>query len=201
MQKSAKELHNKPRGWKEKEIWLTAWSLLKFGTNIVSVMRKLCAQVSRRLSALCGMCAWEIKLMCNMRQNTPIAFPKIVQWCTNLGFLTGIADIKKVRMNSRWVSDAQSQTIVTGMGFYVLYGLGMNCVTLWRAKATMWKTMGSIVVQAWWKSVMKDRGIGQDWCLVCQWVQYCCIHRLLPLGLFCTGLCICSAVCWSRMAL
>ena len=45
MQKRANELYNKTRIEKEKEIWLTAYSLLKSVMNIVSMLRKMCAQV------------------------------------------------------------------------------------------------------------------------------------------------------------
>ena len=55
-------------GLKEKEIWLTAYSLLKSVMNIVSVLRKMCAQDSKKLCALCGMYERGTILMCNRRQ-------------------------------------------------------------------------------------------------------------------------------------
>ena len=67
MQKSANELYNKTRIYKEKEIWLTAYSLLKSVMNIVSMLRKMCVQGSRRLCALCGMYVWGMMLLCNRR--------------------------------------------------------------------------------------------------------------------------------------
>ena len=83
----------------------------------------------------------------------------------------------------------------------LLHGLSITYRSLMKTNGKLaksqWKEIPWVVCYEVLVQSCHERtvGIEQDWCLVAQWVQYDCIHRLLSLGLSCTGFCICSAVC------